>query len=85
MEKELLDCIREQNNQIVNLIELNNSMVRPVLAENKALHEYVRDLEKKNLELEKENGNLSTKLKLETFDMNQRIEAMEQRFEAMGK
>lgn len=85
MEKELLDCIREQNNQIVNLIELNNSMVRPVLAENKALHEYVRDLEKKNLELEKENGNLNTKLKLETFDMNQRIEAMEQRFEAMGK
>lgn len=83
MEQEV-NYIKELNNQIVNLIELNKSMITPILAENKALREYVNDLEKKNLELEKENNKLETKVKLEAFDLTQRIEAMERRFKLMN-
>jgi len=85
MEQEVLEYIKDLNNQVVNLIELNKSMITPILAESKALRAYVNDLEKENLELKSRNNELKTKLKLETFDLEHRIQVMERRFKAMNE
>lgn len=85
MEQEILEYIKELNSQVVNLIELNKSMITPILAESKALREYVNDLEKENLELKSRNNELKTKLKLETFDLEHRIQVMERRFKAISE